>query len=107
MKIMAIHDAQGNISATVVLPTDAPPGAIRVEPGQTITEIDGHNLKFDAQKEQSYERLREVIQNFRIEPIPSRAKLDEFLHRGIEFTQAAEGRGLQQLASCRPILKRS
>jgi arginine/lysine/ornithine decarboxylase len=75
MKIMAIHDAKGNISATVVLPADAPPGAIRVEPGQTITEIDGHNLKFDAQKEQSYERLIEVIQNFRIEPIPSRAKL--------------------------------
>src|SRR4026207_2319788 len=75
MKIMAVHDAQGNISATVVLPTDAPAGAIRVEPGQTITAIVGSHLKFDAQKEKSYERLIEVIQNFRIEPIPSRAKL--------------------------------
>jgi hypothetical protein len=75
MKVMAIHDAQGNISATVVVPTDAPAGAIRVEPGQTITEIEGHSLKFDAQKEQSYERLLEIIQNFRMEPIASKAKL--------------------------------
>src|ERR1700747_2824701 len=66
MKIMAIHDAQGNISASLVLPADAPPGAVRVDPGQTITEIDGQNLKFDALKEQSYERLIEIIRNFRI-----------------------------------------
>ena len=75
MKIMAVHDAQGNISATVVLPTDAPAGAIRVEPGQAITEIDGHNLKFDAVNEQRYERLTELIQNFRVEPGISKAKL--------------------------------
>jgi hypothetical protein len=75
MKILAVHDAQGNISASVVLPTDAPAAAIRVEPGQTITEIDGHNLKFDALKEQSYGRLIELIQNYRIKPITSKAKL--------------------------------
>jgi hypothetical protein len=75
MKIMAIHDAQGNISANLVLPADAPPGGVGVDPGQTITEIDGHNLKFDALKEQSYERLIELMQNFRIEPISSKAKL--------------------------------
>ena len=74
MKILAIHDAKGNIAASIVLPANAPPGAVAVDPGQVMTEVEVRELKIDPLDGQNYQRLVEVIQNFRVE-VKTEAKL--------------------------------
>jgi len=73
MKILAIHDAHGNITASVVLPENAPPGAVAAEPGQMMTEVEAE-VRIDPLDGENYQRLIEVIQNFRVD-VKTEAKL--------------------------------
>ena len=65
MKILAIHDAQGNIVASIIRPEDAPRGAPAAGPGQMITEVEAREVRIDTldEHEQSYRHLVEVMQN--------------------------------------------
>lgn len=66
MKILAVHDAQGNITAVVVRPEGAPMG-VTAEPGQLATEVDAPDVKIDPADPGSYQRLIEMLQEFRVE----------------------------------------
>jgi len=74
MKILAIHDAQGNITASVVHPPDAPPAAVGSEGGQMMTEVEVREVRIDPLDGQNYQGLIEVMQNFRVE-VKTEAKL--------------------------------
>jgi hypothetical protein len=69
MKILAIHDAEGNIVASVIRPEDAPPASVAVGPGRMTTEVEAREVKIDPldEHEESYKRLIEVMQNSRVE----------------------------------------
>jgi hypothetical protein len=66
MKVLAIHDAQGNIAAVVVRPGDAPTGAV-VVPGQTVTEVEAPEVHIDPEDPGSYQQLIEMLQEFQVE----------------------------------------
>ena len=66
MKVLAIHDAQGNIDTIIVRPGDAPMGAT-VSPGQMVTEVEVADVKIDPADPGSYQRLIEMLQEFRVE----------------------------------------
>ncbi len=67
MKVLAIHDAQGNIAALVVGPPSSPPAVVAAEPGQLVTEVEAPEVKVERTDPESYQRLVEVIENFRLE----------------------------------------
>ena len=67
MRILAAHDAKGNIHHVVVCPTDAPVATVTTEAGLLITEIevpDGLDL---SDPERSSHRLSEVLKDFQVE----------------------------------------
>ncbi|MDB5066426.1 MAG: hypothetical protein JWM18_2860 [Chloroflexi bacterium] len=69
MKVLAVHDAKGNISGFVVHPVDGPPGAVTVRPGEQMTEVElppEVNLDLIGDDD-SLERLVGVLHAFRIE----------------------------------------
>jgi hypothetical protein len=68
MKLLTIHDAQGNISAVVVRPDNAPMGA-PVVPGQMelMTEVEAPDVQIDPAEPESYQRLIEMLRDFRVE----------------------------------------
>ena len=77
MRILAAHDAKGNIHNVVVSPPDAPPATVTTEPGLLISEIEapevmsGLNL---SDPERSSQQLSEVLQHFQVE-VGAKAKL--------------------------------
>ena len=44
MRILAAHDAEGNIYQVVVSPPGAPPATVTTEPGLLITEIEAPEM---------------------------------------------------------------
>ena len=77
MRILAAHDARGNIHHVVVSPPDAPVATITAEPSLLITELEipetmsGLDL---SDPERSSQRLSEVLQHFQVE-VGAKAKL--------------------------------
>ena len=77
MRILAAHDAKGNIHHVVVSPPGVPVATVATEPGLLITEIEipetmsGLDL---SDPERSSQRLSEVLQHFQVE-VGARAKL--------------------------------
>lgn len=67
MKLLAIHDVQGNIARLVVRPPKAPPAAVAAELGQLVTEVEAPEITIDPDDPKSYHRLVEVIEHFRVE----------------------------------------
>lgn len=67
MRLLAIHDAQGNIARLVVRPPDSPPAAVKAGPGQFVTEIDAPEVTVDLADPDSHQRLVEVLEHFRVE----------------------------------------
>ena len=80
MRILAAHDAEGNIHQLVVSPPDAPPATVTTEPGLLITEIEAPEVMRGldlSDPEGSSQQLSEVLQhlhNFRVE-MGTKAKL--------------------------------
>jgi hypothetical protein len=66
MKVLAIHDAQGNIAGVVASPGDAPLGAV-VVPGQTMTEVEVPDMQIDPADPESYQQFIEMLKQFRVE----------------------------------------
>lgn len=66
MKVLAIHDAKGNIDAVIVRPGDAPMGATAA-PGQMVTEVEVPDVKIDPADPRSYQRLIDMLREFRVE----------------------------------------
>lgn len=73
MKIRAIHDAQGNITKIAVSPPNAPSGVPSVPAGHSVTEVDT-DIGIDLKDPTSFNRLVEVLKNFRVE-VKTEAKL--------------------------------
>ncbi len=67
MRLIAIHDAQGSISALVVQPPNSPPGSPAAAPGQSVTEVEAPDVQIDLGDPASFERLVEVLEHYRIE----------------------------------------
>ena len=73
MRILAAHDADGNIHQIVVSPPDAPHATVTTEPGLLITEIEAPELVSGLHlmdREHNNQQLSEVLQHlhdFRVE----------------------------------------
>jgi len=67
MKLLAVHDAKGNIARIMVCPPSAPPAATAAGPGYFVTEVEAPDPKIDAADPESYQRLTQVLKNFRVE----------------------------------------
>jgi hypothetical protein len=80
MRILAAHDAEGNIHEVVVSPSDAPPATVTTQPGLLITEIEAPEVMSGldlSDPERSSQRLSELLQHlhhFRVE-VGAKAKL--------------------------------
>jgi len=80
MRILAAHDAEGNIYQVVVSPPGAPPATVTTELGLLITEIEAPELVSGLHlmdPEHSNQQLSEVLQHlhdFRVE-VGAKAKL--------------------------------
>jgi hypothetical protein len=73
MKILAIHDTQGNIARIVVSPPNAPRGVPSAPAGHSITEVD-MDINIDLKDPTSFNRLTELLKNFQVE-LKTAAKL--------------------------------
>ena len=67
MKVLAIHDATGNIERVLVHPSNGPPGSVTPPPGRFATEVEVAGLKDDPVDPKNYERLMETLRNYRVE----------------------------------------
>jgi hypothetical protein len=80
MRILAAHDAKGNIHQVVVSPSDAPVATVTTEHGLLMTEIEAPELMSGldlSDPERSSQQLSEVLQHlqhFRVE-VGAKAKL--------------------------------
>lgn len=67
MKLLAIHDAKGNIVRLIVRPLNAPPGSTAVPSGHFATEIEVPDIKIEPGQQSTYDRLKQVMKDHRIE----------------------------------------
>jgi hypothetical protein len=80
MRILAAHDAEGNIYQVVVTPPGAPLATVTAEPGLLITEIEAPEMMSGldlSDLERSNQQLSEVLRRlhgFRVE-VGAKAKL--------------------------------
>lgn len=68
MRLLAIHDAEGNIARFVMNPSDGPRAAVAVQAGEFVTEIEAPDLEFDAEDPSSLRRVVELLERYRVEP---------------------------------------
>jgi hypothetical protein len=69
MRILAIHDEQGNIRHIVVSPAGAPLATAVAEPGLLVTEVERpeETAGLDLSVPESRQRLIEALENMRVE----------------------------------------
>ena len=67
MKILAVHDFQGNIARFVIGPSTGPAGLIRARPDQLVTEISPPDIAVDPARPETYEQFAELIKSFRVQ----------------------------------------
>jgi hypothetical protein len=67
MRITAVHDSRGNISALVASSPDAPPAQMEMKPGQRMTEVEVPEETLSIDNAQLNERLSELMQNNRVD----------------------------------------
>jgi hypothetical protein len=72
MRIVALHDSAGNIISLIALPPDGTSAGLQVGPGQSLTELDIAEIPDDLAPEETYERLVEITQRFRVDTKSSR-----------------------------------
>ena len=68
MRLLAAHDAEGNIRQVVLSPADAPPATVTTEPGPLITEIEAPEVMSGldlSDREGAVQQLSEVFQRLR------------------------------------------
>lgn len=67
MKVLVIHDTQGNVRAVVVAAPGAPPDAGAGAPGELLSEVELEGYSSEASDEERLENLMRVAQDFRVE----------------------------------------
>ena len=67
MKVLLIHDAEGNVRGVVAASPDAPPDAGPGEPGELRSEVELDGYSPEASDEERLESLMRVAQDFRVE----------------------------------------
>ena len=68
MRILAMHDTQGNIHEIAVSPADSPTAAVTVEPGLLVTEVEAPEFSgLDLRDPETQQQLAEVLEQFRVE----------------------------------------
>jgi hypothetical protein len=69
MRILARHDAQGNVHEIVVSPADSPRVAVTTELGLLTTEVEAPEeiAGLDVNDPESLQRLTEMINQLRVE----------------------------------------
>jgi hypothetical protein len=68
MRLLAIHDADGNIARFVMNPSDGPRAVVAAQVGEFVTEIEAPDLEFDAEDPRSLHRVLELMDRYRVEP---------------------------------------
>jgi hypothetical protein len=73
MRIVAAHDAEGNIHHLVISPADAPPATLTTETGLLVTEIEapeevyGLDLSDPEGSGEELDKFLECLRDFRVE----------------------------------------
>lgn len=75
MRLTVIHDGHGNIATLIASPLDSPSVEVALRPGQRMTEVDAPDIPLDLEAEVVQGRLRELIENYRVEPTSAKGGL--------------------------------
>jgi hypothetical protein len=67
MRLLALHDAHGNLAGLVAAPSDAPQASFSPEPGLFLSEVDSTGLDLCLGGEETLERLTEVLDHHRVD----------------------------------------
>jgi hypothetical protein len=73
MRMLAAHDAEGNIHHLVVSPADAPLATVTTETGLLVTEVEapevfsGLDLSDPEGSREELDKLQEYLRDFRVE----------------------------------------
>lgn len=68
MKVLTLHDNEGNISAVVVGPSDSPARTgLTAESGQHLTEVEVAGVTTDLTNQRNLQRLLAIAGRFRVE----------------------------------------
>ena len=69
MRMLTIHDVQGNIHHFVLNPGEMLPATVGAEPGLLTTEVEvpQEMARLDLNDPESFQYLREVVGHFRVE----------------------------------------
>jgi hypothetical protein len=67
MRVVAIHDAAGNILTLIASAEDGPGGGIHLEPGHGAREIEVAELDETMDHPELKRRLDELIENYRVD----------------------------------------
>jgi hypothetical protein len=74
MKLIAMHDRHGTITALTSAPPDAPRASIAVGPGDTLTDVEVEDGALDISRMETEQRALETLREFRVE-VRTEAKL--------------------------------
>lgn len=67
MKIFATHDRLGTIQHLVIVPANAPLGAVAIPGEHLVSEIDAPDVQADTTSPERLETLIETIRSYRVE----------------------------------------
>jgi hypothetical protein len=73
MRMLAAHDAEGNIHHLVVSPADAPLATVTTETGLLVTEVEAPEVVFGLDlsdpegSREELDKLQEYLRDFRVE----------------------------------------
>lgn len=75
MRVVAVHDAAGNITALTTVPPDAPMAGATPKGGQSVTELEIPEIAEDLDSASLADRLTEIIGTHRVEPRTDTGKI--------------------------------
>ena len=67
MRILAAHDALGNVRRLIVSPDDSPAAGLVPPPGLSLAELEASELHIDLGSPESLDRLGQELIHFRID----------------------------------------
>lgn len=66
-RVVAVHDTTGAISILIASPAEGERAGVKLEPWESMHEVEVPDLALDAEPSQIHARLDEVIKNFRVD----------------------------------------
>jgi len=67
VRVVAVHDKDGNIGTLIASPADARRAGVKLEPWEYMHEVEVPDIALDMDDAQLHSRLNEVRENFRVE----------------------------------------